>query len=172
MLSFSYNFQNVLTALQTTRMLYLWRHRTSLEQFPWSLSEFTIQTNSQLQQDNSKPYRGKNIWRGNIVLSPLCGNTSGFNMHYDDEGKNMVNKQTTVCKHCITAVCYMNEHTSNIMSHLLGHHPAASLAGGGRRVNSCAQPTLTAAFQQQFARNNAVSLGDVPVYCRRVIREK
>lgn len=50
----------------------------------------------------------------------------GFSATYDDSGKKVVDKTTTVCKHCATHVAYANGNTSNMLAHLRRHHSSVS----------------------------------------------
>lgn len=65
-----------------------------------------------------------------------------FSVQYDDEGKRTVNKQETVCKHCLATVGYSHGNTSNMMFPLRRHHPAISLGSKARRVHSLAKGLL------------------------------
>ncbi|XP_053177226.1 E3 SUMO-protein ligase ZBED1-like [Scomber japonicus] len=79
----------------------------------------------------------------------------GFAVDYDADGKRIVNKQSTVCKHCYASVGYATGNTTNMFSHLRRHHPSVSI-GRARSTSATAnvnrpQPTIAASFQQQFA---------------------
>ena len=42
----------------------------------------------------------------------------GFSVTYENDGKKVVDKTATVCKHCATRVVYASGNTSNLMNHL------------------------------------------------------
>ena len=53
----------------------------------------------------------------------------GFPVKYNDEGKRLVDKTVTVCRHCGTRKPYDSGKTSSMATHLKRHHPGVSLTG-------------------------------------------
>ena len=53
----------------------------------------------------------------------------GFPVKYNDEGKRLVDKTVTVCRHCGTRKPYDSGKTSSMATHLKWHHPGVSLTG-------------------------------------------
>ena len=50
----------------------------------------------------------------------------GFPVKYNDEGKRLVDKTVTVCRHCGTRKPYDSGNTSSMATHLKRHHPGVS----------------------------------------------
>ena len=73
----------------------------------------------------------------------------GFNVTYDNDGKKVVDKTATVCKHCATRVAYASGNTSNMMNHLRRHHPSVSVDSTKKRDSGTkVQILLSEAFKQ------------------------
>uniref|UniRef100_A0A8C9WTI1 HAT C-terminal dimerisation domain-containing protein n=1 Tax=Sander lucioperca TaxID=283035 RepID=A0A8C9WTI1_SANLU len=53
----------------------------------------------------------------------------GFPVKYNDEGKRLVDKTVTVCRHCGTRKPYDSGNTSSTATHLKQHHLVVSLTG-------------------------------------------
>ncbi|KAF0022157.1 hypothetical protein F2P81_025589 [Scophthalmus maximus] len=70
----------------------------------------------------------------------------GFPVKYNDEGKRLVDKTVTVCRHCGTRKPYDSGNTSTMAKHLKRHHPSVSLKGV--KTKAAQQPLITAAFKQ------------------------
>ena len=74
----------------------------------------------------------------------------GFPVKYNDEGKRLVDKTVTVCRHCGTRKPYDSGNTSSMATHLMRHHPGVSLTGVKTKAAQQAQPLITAAFTKLF----------------------
>lgn len=70
----------------------------------------------------------------------------GFPVSANDEGKRLVDKTVTVCRHCGTRKPYNSGNTSAMATHLKRHHPGVSLTGEKLK----AQPLITAAYKQSL----------------------
>ncbi len=70
----------------------------------------------------------------------------GFPVKYNDEGKRLVDKTETVCRHCGTRKPYDSGNTSSMATHLKRHHTGVSLTGV--KTKAAQQPLITAAFKQ------------------------
>ena len=68
----------------------------------------------------------------------------GFPVKYNDEGKRLVDKTVTVCRHCGTRKPYDSGNTSSMAMHLKRHHPGVSLTGV--KTNAAQQLLITVAF--------------------------
>lgn len=73
----------------------------------------------------------------------------GFPVKINDDGRRVVDKTVTVCRHCATRKPYENGNTSSMATHLTRHHPGVSVTGAKRK--DAQQQLLTAAFKQPFA---------------------
>lgn len=73
----------------------------------------------------------------------------GFPVKYNDEGKRLVDKTVTVCRHCGTRKPYDSGNTSSMATHLKRHHTGVSLTGV--KAKAAQQPLITAAFKQPLA---------------------
>ncbi|XP_040188247.1 E3 SUMO-protein ligase ZBED1-like [Rana temporaria] len=72
----------------------------------------------------------------------------GFPVKYDHEGKRMVDKTVTACRHCGTRKPYDSGNTSSMATHLKRHHPGVPLTVTGVKTKAVQQPLITAAFKQ------------------------
>ncbi len=70
----------------------------------------------------------------------------GFPVKYNDEGKRLVDKTVTVCRHCGTRKPYDSGNKSSMATHLKRHHAGVSLTGV--KTKAAQQPLITAAFKQ------------------------
>ena len=70
----------------------------------------------------------------------------GFPVKLNSEGKRLVDKTVTVCRHCGTRKPYNSGNTSSMATHLQRHHPGVSLTGV--KPKAAQQPLITAAFKQ------------------------
>ncbi len=70
----------------------------------------------------------------------------GFPVKYNDEGKRLVDKTVTVCRHCGTRKPYDSGNTSSMATHLKRHHTGVSLTGV--KTKAAQQPLITTAFKQ------------------------
>ncbi|KAK0141840.1 Zinc finger BED domain-containing protein 1 [Merluccius polli] len=69
----------------------------------------------------------------------------GFPVRYEN-GKRLVDKTATVCRHCGTRMAYEHGNTSSMASHLKRHHPGES----GVKKKDAQQLLLPDAFKQCF----------------------
>ena len=118
-LSISYHFQNMLTVLLTTRMLYIQIHRTSLEP-----DRISLESISALHAHRS--WRRERKLRTKWSQLQLVGKRYyiymwehfEFSVQYDDEDKKTVNKQSRVSTPCFATGGYWSGNGSSMMSHL------------------------------------------------------
>ena len=67
-----------------------------------------------------------------------------FPVKYNDEGKRLVDKTVTVCRHCGTRKPYDSGNTSSMATYVKRHHPGVSLTGV--KTKAAQQPLITTAF--------------------------
>ncbi|XP_073491217.1 E3 SUMO-protein ligase ZBED1-like [Aquarana catesbeiana] len=85
--------------------------------------------------------------RPTLLKSPVWEHF-GFPVKYDDEGKRLVDKTVTACRHCGTRKPYDTGNTSSMATHLKRHHPGVSLTGVKLKTKATQQPLIIAAFTQ------------------------
>lgn len=75
----------------------------------------------------------------------------GFAIDYNDQGKKLVNKNKTVCKHGLTSAPYLTGNKTNMTSHLRRHHPDKLSASGTDKVMRPKSQSITDAFQKNYS---------------------
>lgn len=79
----------------------------------------------------------------------------GFSIDYKDQGKKLVKKNKTVCKHCLTSAPYLTSNTTNMTSHLRRDHPdklsASGTDMGTDKVMRPKSQSITEAFQKNYS---------------------
>lgn len=71
----------------------------------------------------------------------------GFLVKYNDDGRRVLDKTVTVCRHCGMRKPYESGNTSSMATHLKRHHPGVPMTG----CKTQQQLFLTAAFKLPFA---------------------
>lgn len=77
-----------------------------------------------------------------------------FAVEYDNEGEKTVDRNVTVCKHCLKRVAYANGNTSYMNQHIRRHHSTITLTGSrkaGQVASVSRQQSLSDAFGQTYS---------------------
>ncbi|XP_034034592.1 zinc finger BED domain-containing protein 1-like [Thalassophryne amazonica] len=75
----------------------------------------------------------------------------GFPVTYNDDGRRVVGKTITVCRHCGTRKPYESGNTSSMAAHLKRHHPGMLAPASGSKMSAAHQPLITSAFKHPLA---------------------